>query len=78
MNASHVVGDGHNPDRLISIAEAMTILPVGRTKLSELLLRGDIESAKIGDGRRFVRLASLREYVARALAQTAAQIERPR
>jgi excisionase family DNA binding protein len=50
-------------DRLITRDEARTILGgIGRTKLDELLLRGEIASAKIGR-RRLVSRASLHEFI---------------
>ncbi len=61
-------------DRLVSISEAMARTGLGRTKISELLLRGAIDSAKIG-GRRLISNASLDRFIANALAANLASFE---
>ncbi len=43
---------------LCSQAEAGKLLAIGKTKLSELIARGDLESVRIGR-RRLVRIASV-------------------
>ncbi|MGP6189285.1 MAG: helix-turn-helix domain-containing protein [Vulcanimicrobiaceae bacterium] len=66
MNAAESGGD-----RLITVSEVCGRLGLGRTKVSELLLRGAIASAKI-DGRRLVSSASLDQFIQAALAADAA------
>lgn len=62
-------------DRLVTVAEACDRLGLRRTKVSELLLRGSIDSAKI-DGRRLVSSASLDRFIRDAIAANAATLER--
>ncbi len=61
-------------DRLISIAETCERTGLGRTKVSELLLRGAIKSLTIGR-RRLVSSASLDRYIDDAFAAAAQALE---
>ena len=60
-------------DYLVTVLQACQRLGLRRTKVSELLLRGAIESAKI-DGRRLVSSASLDRFIEAALRANAATI----
>lgn len=63
-------------DRLISKAEACERLGnIGRTKLTEMLLRGEIASVKLV-GRRLISSNSLDCFIAAAIAANAATLER--
>lgn len=62
-------------DRLVTVAEACNRLGLRRTKASELLLRGAIDSAKI-DGRRLISSASLDRFIRDAIAANAATLEK--
>lgn len=62
-------------DSLVTIAEACDRLGLRRTKVSELLLRGAIDSAKI-DGRRLVSSASLDRFIRDSIAANAAALQR--
>jgi excisionase family DNA binding protein len=67
--------DEHAPyerDRLLSIAEASGRLGIGRPKMNELLLRGEVASCKIG-ARRQVSSTSLDAFIARAFARSDAE-----
>ena len=71
MNAEH---SKFAPDRvvpseaalLVSPASAMTMLSCGRTRLYELLDRGELESFLDGRARR-ITVASIHAYIARKL-----------
>lgn len=62
-------------DRLISKQEALQRLPIGKSKLDELLMRGQIASAKVGT-RRLICAASLERFIAAAIAANSAAIEK--
>jgi excisionase family DNA binding protein len=49
--------------KLLSIDEAAATLNIGRTLLYSLLLRGDIQSVKIGN-RRLIPASALDSYIA--------------
>lgn len=46
---------------LCSQAEAGKMLAIGKTKLGELIARGELESVRIG-ARRLVRISSVRRF----------------
>ena len=54
-----------------SVKDAAAQLSMGRTKMFDLIGRGVVQSIKI-DGKRLVPEASLRELVAKKLAEEAA------
>jgi excisionase family DNA binding protein len=51
---------------LLSVDEAAGALSLGRTRMYELVMKGDIASLKLGRTRR-IPVAALREYVSRQL-----------
>ncbi len=51
---------------LLSVDEAAGALSLGRTRVYELVMKGDIASIKLGRTRR-IPVAALREYVSRQL-----------
>jgi hypothetical protein len=57
-------------DRLLSIADALVRLPIGRTKFNEILIRGEIRSCKIG-ARRLVDGDSLEAFISEAFSKSA-------
>lgn len=62
-------------DRLVSKTEACHRLGnIGRTKLTELLLRGEIASVKL-DRRRLVSSNSLDQFIARGIVATAQSLK---
>lgn len=56
------------PTLLLTVAEAAGALRVGRTKVFELLKRGDLQGVKI-DGVRRIVPESLSTYVAKLVAE---------
>jgi excisionase family DNA binding protein len=62
-------GNGPMSDRLLlKPEEAAAVLSIGRTKVYELIDRGDVRTVQIGRSRRIVR-ESLDEYVERLDSQ---------
>jgi excisionase family DNA binding protein len=61
------------PRLLLTVAEAAERLGLGRTKVYELLARGEIASVRIGAARR-VPASALEAYVERLLAEQAGTI----
>jgi excisionase family DNA binding protein len=51
---------------LLSVDEAAGALSLGRTRVYELVMKGDIASLKLGRTRR-IPVAALRDYVSRQL-----------
>lgn len=52
----------NDEERYISYEESLAILPIGRTKLSELVLGNKIASVLVGR-RRLISLTSLRAFI---------------
>ena len=63
LNTMH----GTVPKLLLTMDEAAAALGVGKTLLTELLMRQDISSFKLGR-RRLIPLAALEDFVTRQLA----------
>ncbi len=62
MNPHESAAHRVSPPLLVTVREAAELLGIGRTKLYELLLAGEIVTVTIGRARR-VPLASLHAYV---------------
>lgn len=52
----------HNEYENLSVGEAVRMFGIGRTKLYELIQRGDIEAVKLGR-RTLIRAASARAFI---------------
>jgi excisionase family DNA binding protein len=59
---------GREPPKLIPVEEAARILSIGRTACYMLVLKGELQSVKIGRTRRVV-VSSLEAYIQRLLGE---------
>jgi excisionase family DNA binding protein len=65
--ASNVSKIPSDLDSLLTIDDTRKIIPVGVTKIYEMIAAGDLETVRIGR-RRYVRLSSVKRIIAQGAA----------